>query len=47
MTITEALKARLAARPPRRSTVTVVAQTPGERANDVLAFSTVRLLAYK
>ncbi len=44
--VTEALRRALAAGR-REITVTVVAQTPGERANDVLAFSTVRLLAYK
>jgi hypothetical protein len=44
--VTDALRRVLAA---GRSevTVTVVAQTPGDRANDVLAFSTVRLLAYR
>jgi tyrosinase len=30
----------------REATVTVVAQTPGERPDDVLAFSRVRLLTY-
>jgi len=44
--VTEALRRALAAGR-REITVTVVAQTPGEQSNDVLAFSTVRLLAYK
>ena len=44
--VTEALRRALAAGR-REITVTVVAHTLGERANDVLAFSTVRLLAYK
>jgi hypothetical protein len=30
-----------------RTTVTVVAETPGERADDVLAFARLRLLTYK
>ena len=44
--VTEALRRALAAGR-RAVTVTVVAQTLGERANDVLAFSTIRLLEYK
>jgi hypothetical protein len=44
--ITDALKAALATGS-KEVTVTLVAETPSERANDVLAFTRVRLLTYK
>lgn len=44
--ITDALR-RALADGRREITVTVVAETPGERPNDVLTFTRVRLLTYK
>jgi tyrosinase len=44
--ITDALRMALAAGR-HEITVTVVAETPGDRPNDVLAFTRVRLLTYK
>jgi hypothetical protein len=44
--ITDALR-RILAAGRREMTVTVVAETPGERPNDVLAFTRVRLLTFK
>jgi tyrosinase len=44
--ITDALRLALAAGR-HEITVTVVAETPGDRPNDVLAFTRVRLLTYK
>lgn len=44
--ITDALKAALAAGS-TAVTVTLVAETPGARANDVLAFTRVRLVTYQ
>jgi hypothetical protein len=46
VTITEPLRALLARGSATQMTVTVVAETPGDRPNDVLAFDTVRLLTY-
>ena len=47
VTITEALKAILGDKRPEQLTVTVVAETPGEQSNDVLAFERLRLVTYK
>jgi tyrosinase len=47
VTITEALRAVFSGGAPKQLTVTVVAETPGDGPDDVLAFDRLRLVTYK